>query len=385
MVTIGVLGANGQVGAEVCLLLNQMDGVRVVPICRTELGSTLLRRCGLECRHGKLDNPAEATRLLAGCDLVADFTLPQDGVTAEIRATVKQIVTAAIQTSPGPSRFVYISTLMAFGFASQDQMFRHRFLSRTLYGSTKRYAERLAFRLGRRLGREVFVLRLGQVHGELQSVSSYMLRKIENETAYIPVGPSYAVFAYTIAEALVKIARGEERPGRYSLISAPDWSWREVYEYYARRKGIEPNFVTFDFGRGARSTIGRAVIGLAKRMVANPLSESASRHRELITGYVLRVFPTIERRVRATWGCRRARAEVAQMVMSKTQGQYRPFDIQIGKSPGERLRSLSDCRTSMVLPVIKVQRLLQDVIGERNSVSGNIQESLIHDVAVTMP
>ena len=36
MTTIGVIGANGQVGAEVCLFLSEMEGIEVVPICRTE-------------------------------------------------------------------------------------------------------------------------------------------------------------------------------------------------------------------------------------------------------------------------------------------------------------------------------------------------------------
>jgi nucleoside-diphosphate-sugar epimerase len=381
MVRIGILGANGQVGSEVCLFLSQMKDVKVIPICRTELGSALLRRCGLECRHGTLGKATEATRLLADCDLVADFTLPQDNGVSEIRAAIKRTIRTVMLHAPADAPFVYISSLMAFGVSPNDQTFRPRLWSRTLYGSTKRYAERLVFRLGKRSHRDVYVLRLGQVHGELQSVSRSIMRRLEEEAAYVPVGRSYVVFTYTIAEALVKIATGKEKPGRYSLISAPDWSWTEVYEYYARRAGHEPNMVTFEFGAVTRSS-RRQVESLARR-IANPVIQSASQHRESITSYFLRPFPKLEQRFRAVWGLRRARAEVSQMIMLKRQGQYRPFNVQ-GEVPGERLRSISDCRTGMILPVMAVQRLLQNVVREKHiSDSPKLQESLTCDVAAT--
>src|SRR5713226_4482226 len=120
MPTIGVIGANGQVGSEVCLFLSQMEGVRVIPICRTELGSVLLRRCGLECRHGRIESPDEAPRPMAACDLVADFSLPK-GVPSEVRATIKRITTNVVRHAPTHARLVYISSIMAFGMGSRSK------------------------------------------------------------------------------------------------------------------------------------------------------------------------------------------------------------------------------------------------------------------------
>src|SRR5205823_7322388 len=134
------IGANGQVGMEVCLFLSQMDNVRVVPICRTMLGSSFLRKCGLECRIGTLDNQEEADRLLADCDLVADFSLPQ-GRPADVRAAMRRVVTNAITYAVPRARFVYISSLMALGVGSQSRSFRWHVLSKTVYGASKRYAE----------------------------------------------------------------------------------------------------------------------------------------------------------------------------------------------------------------------------------------------------
>ena len=120
MMTIGVIGANGQVGSEVCLFLSRMEGVRVIPICRTKLGSVFIRNCGLECRHGEFSCPEEAERLLANCDLVADFSLPK-GLLFEVRAASRKIITNAIEKAPRDSRFVYISTATALGMRKDSR------------------------------------------------------------------------------------------------------------------------------------------------------------------------------------------------------------------------------------------------------------------------
>src|SRR5437867_4211094 len=99
MHTIAILGANGQVGSEVCLFLSLMSDIRVVPICRTRLASVFLRRCGLECRHGSLNNSDEARRLLEGADLVADFSLPR-GLPSEVNAASQAIIGTAIAQAP---------------------------------------------------------------------------------------------------------------------------------------------------------------------------------------------------------------------------------------------------------------------------------------------
>ena len=360
MLTIGILGANGQVGSEVCLFLSQMEDVRVIPICRTELGSTLLRRCGLACRHGELNKPSEAARLLADCDLVADFTLPQNASVGEIRRLIQSTISATMEYAPERTRFVYISSLVAFGFGPPDHALGRYLLARTLYGATKRYAERLAFRSGKRRNREVYVLRLGQVHGELQSVSQDLLRGLEGETAYVPAGRSYAVFAFTIAEALVRIAYGEHKPGRYTLVSTPDWTWKEVYEYYAKRRGFDSEIVTFDVSSQRRRHT--ALNEIPKRLFAKPVVDLITRYRELITGYVLRFSPRLERRFKAEWGSRAARREVAEMLTLNVQAQYRPFNVYEGSTPGDRLGSLSDCRSTMKVATDNVRRMLQSVV-----------------------
>ena len=359
MPTIGILGANGQVGSEVCLFLSQMSGVRVIPICRTELSSAFLRQCGLECRHGTFDSPEATRNLLADCDLVIDCSLPK-GRPSEIRASMTRLITNGIRFAPSNARFVYISTVMAFGVGGRDKFWRDHHVSRTIYGATKRYAERLCFRLGRRVGREVYILRLGQVHGQLQAASWGLLHGIRNEVTYVPAGPSWTVFAFTIAEALLNIALGKERPGLYTLVSSPQWSWKELHEFYCRRLGVRPQIVEEECEDTARIWLGR-VRSLWTRLILNPLLATLARNREIIAGNLLSVFPKLERRTAALYSRRSAAAQIAE---ARSQREYRPYEQALrGNVPGQRLRSLSDSRTSMDHLTSRVRAILSTVGG----------------------
>lgn len=358
MVTIGIIGANGQVGFEVCLFLSRMSDVKVVPICRTKLGSTFLRRCGLECRHGTIDSPEETARHLADCDLVADFSLPK-GLPSEQRSAIRQIITNAVEQSAHHSRFVYISSMMAFGMEYQSRVIRRYILAHTIYGATKRYAEQLAFRVGRKMGREIYVLRLGQVHGELQSVGRAMMQELRSETAYISDGPSYTVFAFSVAEALVHIALGKERPGLYTLVSVPEWSWKEIYEYYARQRGMRAQVVLLAGEQRTRTAWLRRVFSFVKRFTIDPTVTFVIHHRELIAGYLFFAFPSIEQRLKATYSRRNALAQISE---GKNLLQYKPYGFSlIGSVPGQRLQTLSDSRTSMGPLSSEVRQLLRDV------------------------
>lgn len=346
-VAIGVVGANGQVGSEVCLFLGTWPGVRVVPICRNRFGSTLLRRAGLECRHGVVDSPEAARSLLEGCDLIADFSLP-GGLASEVRNASRRTLENAILHAPSHAPFVYASTMMAFGMPGGGRRFRRHLLAHTVYGANKRWAERTARRLGRRARRPVYVLRIVQVHGELQAVSRSWLASMR-EPISIPDDPSYTVFAGTIAEALVQIATGCEHPGTYTLVSSPPWTWREIHEYHCERAGIPaPLRGEPEQARPVRGAL-RAVLERAKGL--------AIRHRDLATGYLLPRFPALEMRAMSWHYRRQASAEIAALEGPTASGRV-PY---AGPLPGARLRSLSDSRVTLGPRTEAVRALLRRV------------------------
>jgi hypothetical protein len=236
---------------------------------------------------------------------------------------------------------------MALGMG-ETTFLAYRRIPRTIYSASKRHGERLAVRLGRKLGKEVYVLRLGQVHGELQGVTRNILWSLRRETAYVPRSVSYTVFTYTIAEALANIAAGRERPGVYSLVSAPEWSWREVHEYYCRRAGIEPRIV--EEPCPPRPSF-RPDAWLRQRIMA-----LARANQELGLAYVLRHLPALELRARSRYHTQRAAAEIAE---ARGADRYRPFrGVVVGDVPGRRLQHLSDSRSAMIEGASRVQAVL---------------------------
>ena len=334
-----MIGANGQVGTEVCLFLSLTRDVRVVPICRTPLSSVFLRRCGLECRHGEIEDADRAAALLEGCDVVVDCSFP-GGPLAERRARIRRILVNAVHHAPRDARFVYMSSISAFGMGQTSRTFRRYAWARTSYGAQKRWAERLAVRLCRTANHPLYVLRLGQVHGELQGVSRNITRGLLATQVFVPTGLSYTVFAFTISEALTEIARGREAPGHYTLVSSPEWTWQEVHEFYCRRQHVVPAVVLTNTRAAADGAGGLSRI--AGTVGADMLAR-ARKYIEPLASHLTAYSPALECQLTATYNRFRAASEIAQ-----TSGYpYAPYAPYEGSILGCRLVHLSDSRLTM--------------------------------------
>ena len=353
---IAVVGANGQVGREVSVFLSVM-GVEVVPISRTELGGIFLERCGLPCRYGAISNSQQANRLLDGCDLVVDFSHPQ-GLPVEVRAAVRSNIQNILRWAPPKSAYVYISTISAFGMLYGDSIMRNYFFSHTRYAADKRYLEGLA--LAGQGKRDVYVLRLGQVHGDLQKVTRELAEEAAIGEACLPFSAntaSYTVFCFTIAEALVNIAQGKESPGRYTLVSTPLWTWREVYEYCACQYGHEFKLVINE--KQESQEVGfRSIFNLGS-LLLGPVVRFGIKHREFLMNHLSLGSFEIQDRMRAEYLRRKAVAEIVQ----GRKGNLPRRKFWSGDVPGKRLVSLSDSRLTMEKPTQAVREIIAQVLG----------------------
>lgn len=348
MTTIGIIGASGQVGTEVCLFLKTYPEVRPVGVVRSEISGALLRRLGVEVRLSNLADERQAKDVLADCDLVADFSVPSDF--HSIKPHYDRNITRALECTKPGARYVFISSINAFGMGGRFNRAKSYFLPHTLYAYTKRYGERLAFRVAKRVGKEAFVFRLGHVHGLLQQVSEEtreLVRRSYKRFAY-PDTPSYTIFCHTIAEGFVYTAQGGERPGIYTLISNPAWTWREVLNYY-----VEPgNRIEMDLVPSARSGIAPRAAARLRGSVMGFLND----HRETIRTNVLRHMPDLESRVTARLYSQRAGAQIQEF---HNQSTYRPQGIHEGVFPGPRLTRISDSRVSMAEKTSQVEDMLK--------------------------
>ena len=263
-----------------------------------------------------------------------------------------------LEYAPKETKYVYISTIMAFGMGSQNRIFKNYIWSHSVYGATKRYAEKLAIRKARETGREVYVLRLGQVHGEFQSVSRMIRTGLRDFTVHLPDVPSYTVFTFTIAEALVNIAMGFERPGIYTLLSNPEWSWKEVFEYYAKIEGVQPNIKIINGPVENKLYWKERLINNLTKYILAPLTSFFIRHREWLASYLLFRFPAIERRLKALYSLNNARNQLAEEC--RNSEYYSPAIVFYGTLPGSRLKKLSDSRITMGDYNAKLIRYLQE-------------------------
>ena len=360
MTTIGVIGASGQVGTEVCLYLKTYPEVRPIAVVRSLLSGALLRRLGIEVRVGVFGTESESRELLIDCDLVVDFTAPS-GEVNEMKAHYQRYVHQAVVCAPVGARYVFVSTINAFGMSSRYNRAKYYFLPHSIYAHTKRFAERLACRLGIQHRREVFIFRLGHVHGALQRVSqetAELVRKSYQLFEY-PDTPSYTIFCHSIAEGLISVAQGKEAAGVYTLISNPAWSWQEVLEHYAAPDRL-PKVRLVPTGHE----------GFGKRFQANILSwlgGLANSYKDTIRANILHAFPTIERRTQAWFYTKKARYQVQAC---GDQLIYRPTGIHEGVIPGRRLPSLSDSRVSLKTKEEQVQTWLNSLHSRTANLSG---------------
>lgn len=261
MTRIAVLGANGQVGAEVCLLLHRVPGVELVPVCRSRQGSAYLRYRGIACRHGSVNDPARAESLLGDCDVIVNLVLMTTTLNpAGARRAMAQLIDAVARAgAKAQARHVFLSTMSVYG----DREVGARLALRNAYGADKRRAEHLALRAGRRYGCPTTIFRLGHVCGELQGITQQIRDQLRRGTVAIPdpERASNTTQVAAIADAVLRIAAGAVAPGTYDLMNTPQWTWREVYAFEARVLGHSPSFLRVgdDLRPGIRALIPRAL------------------------------------------------------------------------------------------------------------------------------
>jgi nucleoside-diphosphate-sugar epimerase len=227
---IVILGANGQVGAEVCQKLATIPGIDLVPVSRTRNGSAFLRSRGVAVWHGDPSDPAVAQRLFKGADLIANFALA-GGVGKVGRLANEAIIAASVAHSPNRTKIIFFSTLAVHGVWDEAGG-----RSGNPYGDLKRSNEEFFARQVKRQARSGWMLRLGHVCGEEQGLSHAIRDEVGQGPVLLPdpKRPSNTIYTETICDAIMAIAEGRSsQPGLYDLVNAPQWPWQQVYEHEA--------------------------------------------------------------------------------------------------------------------------------------------------------
>jgi nucleoside-diphosphate-sugar epimerase len=355
--TIGVIGSNGKVGTEVTLLLGCMKDVLVVPISRSNYGAAFLKRCGMSPRIASTEEAL--AEVLADCDVVVDLSLSSGGASKERRVRSLEHLRRVAALSPPDAPFVFASSIMAFGMRHGDRTHSRYWFSRTSYGADKRSEEREVFKAAASTHRPAFVLRLGEVHGDLQPVTGYYVQAVERGVITLRRGldsPSNVVTCFTIANALRNIARGDEVPGLYTVVEQPEWRWEQFFRWVAANSGRDVRLE--EVPEPLHPTVARTVKRGFSRMGAQVFRFAVDK-KDVITSYVP-IPPQIEYRFQIEHLRMKALSEVAQRPIDAEL-----YDQMLGPVPGRRLRAVNGLEERSAVEHC-VRQLLDERISEHS-------------------
>lgn len=246
MIRIGLLGGSSQVGASVAFFLKGIPDVQVNCFIRSTYSEVFFRLLDLECDLIDMRDEALLRKKISQFDVILDFAYPS-GQLHEILHRSKENTGKILHAMKKDGIYFYMSSIMAYGMPDQEIWIRHCRLPRTPYSYIKRSIEKYAVSLGKKEGIKIYNFRLGQVHGFLQSVNGSFRKKLsETNIAMLngnPDDPVNIIFINQLCEAILQCARGVNSPGLYTLVSNPQWSLRQLYEYYMKYYGLQTHLL----------------------------------------------------------------------------------------------------------------------------------------------
>jgi nucleoside-diphosphate-sugar epimerase len=237
MTSIGILGASSQVGASVACWLKKFPDVRVTCFIRSTYSKLFFDLLEIDCQILRDDDPVGFREKIGAMDVVLDFGYPS-GQLQEILERSKMTIGNVLANLKKGSMYFYMSSIMAYGMPDGEKWIGHYYIPRTPYAYIKRRLEKFTQGRGKRLGVQIFNFRLGQVHGFLQSVNGSFRKKLSDSNIALvdgnPDDPVNIIFIYPLCEAIIQCIKGLHPPGLYTLVSSPQWTLKELYDYYLR-------------------------------------------------------------------------------------------------------------------------------------------------------
>ena len=290
---IAIFSASSQVASSVALYLHYFEKAHVIAYTRASFPAIFFEMIGVEHRLMP-ENADDLKAQLENIDAVFDFSIPL-GEFWENRNGLRHHLVNLIRQIPHGIPFVSMSTQNAYGFNDSDIFIRTRLTDwASPYCSLKRYGEKLVRQLGARTAVPTYNLRLGQVHGFLQSVSGRFSEQVETSSEFRIFGNSSdlvnTLFISDLGDAMLSIVAGGIAPGTYSVLSQPQWSQQSLYQYY---KDWTKNDCSVKFtGHGSQPTWNRQLISGILKWVGN--------HRGFVDVALLQHIPWLAAKAKGT-------------------------------------------------------------------------------------
>ncbi|WP_256488705.1 NAD-dependent epimerase/dehydratase family protein [Halohasta salina] len=276
--SIAIIGANGQVGMELSILLREA-GYTVYPVIRNKISAAMFESHGFNCRVGEITDQEAAPRLLADVDavIVAAFAPWFRGPKPRPARQINEaIVRNSITYAPAHATVVYFSSIVAFGsdIGLSDLHW---------YGRTKRHLESIVKNECRGTDHEWYNLRLGLIYGPNQEFTNHFVDELqERQRVYLPVRPdrqTNVAHTVTLAETISQCVQQEPDPGTYGVVNQPQWTWSDLVEYYLPETNVQyrPELATDETN---------AVVPQFKSLLGNVLP-AVDTYREILLSLLL--------------------------------------------------------------------------------------------------
>tara|TARA_B100000989_G_C19524082_1_gene465824 strand:+ start:433 stop:1446 length:1014 start_codon:yes stop_codon:yes gene_type:complete len=223
---IFLLGATGQIGKELALEFKNTTNINFLCHSRTSVGSSFFDFYKIKNIVGEIKNENIISEIKIA-DLIFDLAAPNSGTLREIKNFYKKRVDLIIPNMKKNSRYVFASTMNAYGIDNERKILKNYLFSSSIYATNKRYAEKYISKIGKKNNIDVYLLRLAEVHGKFQRASLNITEKIEDNRIFeIPETPAWITFISLIKDAIINIIFDKEKPGLYTLV-CDDIFWGE--------------------------------------------------------------------------------------------------------------------------------------------------------------
>jgi len=284
---VHIVGGNSQVGTELALLYRE-QGHDVVPVVRSRRSAWFLDHAGFDYRVADVTDPSDAGEVLRDAELVVVTAFAskhtREGFRPDAaRETNLALASNPVEYAPDDSTVVYFSTVHAFGDTVGPSDW-------TWYGREKRAAEKRLLKAAKKHDRSACAFRLGHVFGANQNKTRKIIRPV-SRGAYERVAvdadkPSNVVHTATIADALLTYHEADYEPDVYTVVSDPQWSWRDVYDYYTD----DETSISYagDIDSGDRSLLSRSF---------GRLIGALEPYRTVLTSFLLYAPEPVNRRL----------------------------------------------------------------------------------------
>ncbi len=287
---IGIIGASSQVGSSLAFYLKQYFDADVTCFIRSSYSRYFFDMLNIPVLQGK-PGEAEYKTAFESFDIVIDSSYPS-GQLADIPATIARNMEDTMSLMRPGSAFIHFSSIMAYGMPMDDKQLNNFSIPRTSYAYIKRFAEKKAMATGKKYRIDVYNFRLGQVHGFLQSVSGSFHSKLKNQQSItldgLPEDKVNIIFIHSLAEAVLQC--NKLKPAIYTLVASPQWTLKELYEYYLQFFNLHVNLQFLPAAQASSRPFG-----------FRSLISGAQQYRGLIENYVLLKSPRLATKLKGKY------------------------------------------------------------------------------------